>query len=190
MSMYSNTSSGPGLPRNLNSAAQQSSQVSTTTLLNAIHTIYTSGQPFPLDASTSLVVNTWLTASQPDQEGRTGGTVDGALSARAWEHARRRAEDGCIVLGYVFPPPQRLILTVSQISPRFNSFGARSIPGDTTAVYPVLIIHGSRCTPTFHPFRITTKPFYPSTICSRSNINTDPRGKPDCGNFGFVRRRN
>jgi hypothetical protein len=49
MSMYSNTSSGPGLPRNLNSAAQQSSQVSTTTLLNAIHTIYTSGQPFPLE---------------------------------------------------------------------------------------------------------------------------------------------
>ncbi|KAE9371501.1 glycosyltransferase family 2 protein [Stipitochalara longipes BDJ] len=98
-SIYSNTSSGPGLPRNINSAAQQSQQVSTTTLLNAIHTIYTSGQPYQLDASTSLVVNTWLTASQPDHEGRIGGAVDGALSSRAWEHARRRAEDGCIVLG-------------------------------------------------------------------------------------------
>jgi chitin synthase len=98
--MYSTTSSAFGAPRNANSAAQQSTQVSTTTLLNAVHTIYTSAQPYRLDASTSLVVNTWLTASQPDNEGRVGGTVDGALSARAWEHARRRAEDGCIVLGY------------------------------------------------------------------------------------------
>jgi chitin synthase len=100
MSMYSTTSSVLGGNRNINSAAQQSTQVSTTTLLNAIHTIYTSGQPYKLDASTSLVVNTWLTASQTDHEGRTGGTIDAALSARAWEHARRRAEDGCIVLGY------------------------------------------------------------------------------------------
>lgn len=101
MSMYSTTSSTQGGPANRfpNSASQQSTQVSTTTLLNAVHTIYTSGQPYRLDASTSLVVNTWLTASQPDAEGRTGGTVDAALSARAWEHARRRAEDGCIVLG-------------------------------------------------------------------------------------------
>jgi len=73
--------------------------MSTTSLLNAIHTIYTSAQPYRLDASTSLVVNTWLTASQFDHEGRTGGTVDHALAVRAWEHARRRAEDGCIVLG-------------------------------------------------------------------------------------------
>jgi chitin synthase len=99
MSMYSLASSH-GAPRIVNSAIQQSTQVSTTTLLNAVHTIYTSGQPYQLDASTSLVVNTWLTASQPDHEGRTGGTVDAALAVRAWEHARRRAEDGCIVLGY------------------------------------------------------------------------------------------
>ena len=106
MSMYSTTSSAHGGPRNLNPAAQQSSQVSTTTLLNAVHTIYTSGQPYKLDASTSLVVNTWLTASQVDHEGRTGGTVDSALATRAWEHARRRAEDGCIVLGYGKYSPQ------------------------------------------------------------------------------------
>jgi chitin synthase len=98
MSMYSTASSALGGPRNM-SAAQQSTQVSTTTLLNAIHTIYTSAQPYRLDASSSVVVNTWLTASQADHEGRVGGTVDAALSARAWEHARRRAEDGCIVLG-------------------------------------------------------------------------------------------
>lgn len=92
MSIYSTASI-------VNLAAQQSTQVSTTTLLNALHTVYTSSQPYRLDASTSLVVNTWLTATQLDQNGRTGGTVDGGLAARAWEHARRRAEDGCIVLG-------------------------------------------------------------------------------------------
>ncbi|KAH8602128.1 chitin synthase-domain-containing protein [Bisporella sp. PMI_857] len=99
MSMYSTASSMHGGLRNVNSAAQQSTQMSTTTLLNAVHNIYTSAQPYKLDASTSLVVNTWLTASQPDHTGQTGGTVDAALAVRAWEHARRRAEDGCIVLG-------------------------------------------------------------------------------------------
>lgn len=101
MSMYSTTSSAHASPRNANSAAQQSSQVSTTTLLNAVHGIYTSRQPYRLDASSSLVVNTWLTAAQPGPEGIVGGVVDRALAARAWEHARRRAEDGCIVLGYI-----------------------------------------------------------------------------------------
>lgn len=99
MSLYSTASSIHAGPRNTNSVAQQSTQVSTTTLLNAVHTIYASAQPYRLDASSSLVVNTWLTASQPDHEGRVGGTVDAALAVRAWEHARRRAEDGCIVLG-------------------------------------------------------------------------------------------
>jgi chitin synthase len=102
MSTYSNVSSALAGPRIVNSAAQQSQQVSTTTLLNAIHTIYTTGRPYKLDASTSLAVNTWLTATQTDQNGRTGGTVDRDLGTRAWEHARRRAEDGCIVLGCVF----------------------------------------------------------------------------------------
>jgi chitin synthase len=75
----------------------QTAQVSTTTLLNAVHNIYLSSHPHELEASTSLVVNTWLTAVQ------SGPTVDAALAARAWEHARRRAEDGCIILGYVEP---------------------------------------------------------------------------------------
>ena len=86
--MYSMASEGMGGP-------QAPQQVSTTTLLNAIHNIYLSSQPFQLDASTSLVVNTWLTAAQ------AGATVDATLAARAWEHARRRAEDGCVILGYV-----------------------------------------------------------------------------------------
>ncbi|PTB72981.1 glycosyltransferase family 2 protein [Trichoderma longibrachiatum ATCC 18648] len=42
----------------------QTTQVSTTTLLNAIHNIYLTSQPHQLDASTSVVVNTWLTAAQ------------------------------------------------------------------------------------------------------------------------------
>ena len=96
LSTYSNNSAVIGGAR---SAAQQSSQVSTTTLLNALHTIYASGQSYQLDASTSLSVSTWLTASNPGLDGQHGGTVDAELARRAWEHARRRAEDGCVVLG-------------------------------------------------------------------------------------------
>jgi chitin synthase len=103
MSMYSMASeAGMGGPRG---AGQQSTQVSTTTLLNAVHNIYLSSQPYRLDAGTSLVVNTWLTATQVGPDGRIGGTVDTALAARAWEHARRRAEDGCLILGYVKHSP-------------------------------------------------------------------------------------
>lgn len=94
-SMYSATSS---LPR---SAGQHATQVSTTTLLNTLHTIYTSGQSYQLDASTSLNVNTWLTAASPGPDGEIGGTIDLDLGKKAWEHARRRAEDGCIVLWFV-----------------------------------------------------------------------------------------
>lgn len=95
MSMYSNHSNAPR-PGNHTSA-----QVSTTTLLNALHTSYTSGQPYLLESSTSLVVNTWVTSLGVGPDGRQGGVVDAELGRKAWEHARRRAEDGCIVLGYV-----------------------------------------------------------------------------------------
>lgn len=80
---------------------QHGAQVSTTTLLNALHSFYTAGQPYQLDSATSLVVNTWVTAATTLPDGRTGATVDRDLAIRAWEHARRRAEDGCVVLGYV-----------------------------------------------------------------------------------------
>ncbi|KAK7981616.1 chitin synthase [Apiospora saccharicola] len=92
MSMYSVASEAGNGVRG--AGQQQPSQVSTTTLLNGIHNIYLSSQPYQLDAGTSLVVNTWLTAQH-----QSGATVDQALAARAWEHARRRAEDGCIILG-------------------------------------------------------------------------------------------
>lgn len=91
--MFSVQSDALGGPR---AGGPQTAQVSTTTLLNAVHNIYLASQPHKLDASTSLVVNTWLTAAQGVP------AVDGTLSARAWEHSRRRAEDGCIILGYVF----------------------------------------------------------------------------------------
>lgn len=90
MSMFSMTSDSHRPP---NAGGPQTAQVSTTTLLNAVHNIYLASHPHELEASTSLVVNTWLTAVQ------SGPTVDGALASRAWEHARRRAEDGCVVLG-------------------------------------------------------------------------------------------
>lgn len=90
--MYSMASDSMGGSR---LAGPQSAQVSTTTLLNAVHNYYLASQAHQLDASTSVVVNTWLTAAQ------TGPTVDASLAARAWEHAIRRAEDGCVILGYV-----------------------------------------------------------------------------------------
>ncbi|GKT92844.1 chitin synthase [Colletotrichum tofieldiae] len=117
MSMYSVASEGLGGPR----AGQQPSQFSTTTLLNAIHNIYLSSQPFKLDAGTSLVVNTWLTASQTGPDGRTGGTIDAALGARAWEHARRRAEDGCIVLGH--PAFLEMLHTLQPLHARQSALG-------------------------------------------------------------------
>ncbi|KAI9844600.1 MAG: hypothetical protein M1837_005452 [Sclerophora amabilis] len=109
MSTYSNSSSVPGAPR-ATPTGQHSTQVSTTTLLNALHTAYTSAQPYRLDASSSLVVNTWLTAASSMVQGRDGGTVDPDLASRAWEHARRRAEDGCVVLGSLHPSTPSLLV--------------------------------------------------------------------------------
>ncbi|CAN8102158.1 unnamed protein product [Discula destructiva] len=77
---------------------QQAAQVSTTTLLNSVHNIYIEGQAYRLDAGSSVVVNTWLTANPPPPNPPTGGTIDASLGAKAWEHARRRAEDGAIIL--------------------------------------------------------------------------------------------
>jgi chitin synthase len=86
------------VPRQANG---QSAQVSVQTLLNALHTSYFNGQPHSLEASTSLVVNTWQTAQAVGADGRYGGTTDQELARKAWEHARRRAEDACIILGLV-----------------------------------------------------------------------------------------
>ncbi|PHH85241.1 hypothetical protein CDD83_711 [Cordyceps sp. RAO-2017] len=107
MSIFSASSDSPGSSR---AGGPQTAQVSTTTLLNAAHNIYLSSQAHQLDVSTSLVVNTWLTAS------RGGPTVDASLAARAWEHARRRAEDGCVILGSLHQS------TPSVLGPFLSSF--------------------------------------------------------------------
>lgn len=95
-------------------AAPAAQQMSTTTLLNALHTIYTQGQCYELDATTSLAVNTWLNASEV-----SGGQpiVDGEIARRAWEHARRRAEDGCIVLGSLHRSAPSLLVPFLQHMP-------------------------------------------------------------------------
>lgn len=113
-STYSNTSSHVGAAR---SAAQQPTQVSTTTLLNSLHTIYASGQTYQLDSSASVAVNTWLTAVNPDAHGRVGGAVDADIAARAWEHARRRAEDGCIILSSLHPSTPSVLQAFLQVVP-------------------------------------------------------------------------
>lgn len=113
-STYSTNSSQVGGAR---SAAQQPTQVSTTTLLNALHTIYASGQTYQLDTSTSIAVNTWLTTINPDVQGRVGGAVDAEVASRAWEHARRRAEDGCIVLGSLHPSTPSVFQAFLQVMP-------------------------------------------------------------------------
>ncbi|KAI9887205.1 MAG: hypothetical protein M1823_000953 [Watsoniomyces obsoletus] len=137
MSNFSSTSLLPGSPRHVNT-------ISTTTLLNALHHTYTSGQPYRLDASTSVVVNTWLTAPTGDQDGPDGGTVDVELARRAWEHARRRAEDGCIVLSSLHHS------TPSLLKP-FIAALPLSVP---SIVYTALSA--------LHPFLHTATPYNPS----------------------------
>jgi len=109
--------SGPSAPMNGRQTAQQPQQVSTTTLLNALHNTYLSGQCYSLDASTSLAINTWSTAQNPDALGRTGGTVDDEIAVKAWEHARRRAEDACIVLASAHPSAPSLFTQFLRILP-------------------------------------------------------------------------
>ncbi|RYO81077.1 hypothetical protein DL766_004799 [Monosporascus sp. MC13-8B] len=142
MSMFSAVSDAAAGPRG---PGQQASQVSTTTLLNGIHGIYLSSQPYRLDAGTSLVVNTWLTASQPGPEGRQGGTVDATLAASAWEHARRRAEDGCIILGSLHTS------TPSLLSPFLSSMPL-SIPSSLFSALEAI-----------KPFLRCVTPYNPST---------------------------
>jgi chitin synthase len=89
-SIYSTTSAAPygGMHSN------HPGTLTTSSLLSALHNAYLSGAVYPLDAATSVVVNA--------STGRAGaefvGIFDEELGMRAWEHARRRAEDQTIVL--------------------------------------------------------------------------------------------
>ena len=134
-SRMSHYSTGSGMQHNrsntMQASLQASAQVSTTTLLNALHNAYSSGQPYPLEPSTSLVVNTWLSASQTGADGRVGGTVDVELARRSWEHARRRAEDSAMYLGKL------------QVYASICRFGANHFPDHCTDQRPHFWHHSS-----------------------------------------------
>lgn len=114
-SVFSNQSAG--LSAGPRPASQHATQVSTTTLLNALHSFYTAGQSYQLDAGTSLVVNTWVTAATTLPDGRNGATIDRDMAVRAFEHARRRAEDGCVVLWCVDLPKNLWLRSIANIMP-------------------------------------------------------------------------
>ena len=131
--------------------AQHATQVSTSTLLNALHSFYMAGQPYQLDSSTSLVVNTWVAAATTLPDGRNGATVDRDLAMRAWEHARRRAEDGCIILWYVFPQPATYSLSATcslicaQLSSSVDPVSVGTVHDGAATSYPAYGLHGHRC---------------------------------------------
>lgn len=101
--------------------SQHATQVSTTTLLNALHSFYTAGQSYQLDSGTSLVVNTWVTAATTLPDGRNGATIDRDMAVRAWEHARRRAEDGCVILWCVHLPNGFSPLRIANTPPALST---------------------------------------------------------------------
>lgn len=85
-SVYSTTSHSNFAP--LGGGSQQ---ITTSSLLAALHNGYQSGVPYHVDASTTLVVN----SNQHDSK----LVVDEGLGVKVWEHARRRAEDQTIFIG-------------------------------------------------------------------------------------------
>lgn len=64
-------------------------------LLDAIHASYLLSKSFQLDARTSVIVNSSHSSSSATP------ILDTSLGAKVWEHAKRRAEDNCILLQYV-----------------------------------------------------------------------------------------
>lgn len=90
-SIYSNAS---GSPFQGVTPVGQAGNLTSSALLAALHNAYLSGTPFSLDAATTLVVNSGVGQSQSSFV----GIYDEELGTRAWEHARRRAEDQTIVL--------------------------------------------------------------------------------------------
>ncbi|KIL86471.1 hypothetical protein FAVG1_10301 [Fusarium avenaceum] len=61
-------------------------------LLDAIHASYLLSKYFQLDARTSVVVNSCHSTSSPTP------ILNTSLGVKVWEHAKRRAEDNCILL--------------------------------------------------------------------------------------------
>lgn len=184
-STYSNLSNNTPRPGH-NPSAQQ---VSTSTLLNALHTAYQSREPYYLESSTSTVVNTWVTAGEIGPDGRYGGTVDLELGRKAWEHARRRAEDGCIVLGCVASPPDPVSLFIifgaripansAQLSPRIHSVSLRTLRFRSASFRASLVLHRIERNPRLHPLRHPAKSLAASLFGSRCYVQFEPRRNPN-----------
>ena len=170
MSVYSTASASA--PR----GGPQPTQTTTTTLLNTLNSAYKNGRSYQLEASTSLVVNTWVN-SKSIIDDRIGGTVDLELGRKAWEHARRRAEDGCIVLSYVprthatfcrlLTPTAPFTIRAPRYSrPLFQAFRCRFRPTSTlpskpsrplpTASLLITLLHP--VTRLWHPSLLSTSP--------------------------------
>jgi chitin synthase len=64
-------------------------------LLEAVNASYLRSKCFQLDARTSVVVNSCHSSSSATP------ILDTSLGMKVWEHAKRRAEDNCILLQYV-----------------------------------------------------------------------------------------
>jgi chitin synthase len=114
-----------------------SAVVSTTSLLAQLNSSFSNGQPHQLESSTSLVVNTWA----------SGNTVDEELARKAWEHARRRAEDGCVVLASLHHSTPSLVESFAAALPL-------SIPNSFFTALNAL-----------RPFLHCVTPYNPSTPC-------------------------
>ncbi|KAF3908196.1 hypothetical protein AA313_de0202422 [Arthrobotrys entomopaga] len=116
-STYS-TTSGP-----LSTTPQGSGNINTSTLIASLHNAFQAGASFQLDAGTSLVVTSALAATGSNGTMGTGvgssgaDTIDAGLTARVWEHARRRAEDQCIVIASLSPTT-----TTPALAPLLASF--------------------------------------------------------------------
>ncbi|KAH8155521.1 uncharacterized protein LAJ45_00531 [Morchella importuna] len=103
-SIYSTTSASPYAANQ-----QGGGQITTSSLLTALHNSYQSGQPHSLDASTTLVVNS---GNGLGNAGYGGGVIDENVGTRAWEHARRRAEDQTILLASLHPHSPSLLTPI------------------------------------------------------------------------------
>ncbi|TGZ77235.1 hypothetical protein EX30DRAFT_311518 [Ascodesmis nigricans] len=109
-SIYSNASASPFQAIG---GQQQPGNITTSALLNALHNSYVSGTPYPLDATTTLVVN----SGNGQGSGSFVATIDEEIGTRAWEHARRRAEDQTIILASLHSPAPSLLNQVLSTVP-------------------------------------------------------------------------
>ncbi|KAK6346733.1 hypothetical protein TWF696_006845 [Orbilia brochopaga] len=135
----------------LSTTPQASGTVNTSTLIASLHNAFQTGTSFAIDAGTSVVVTSALAASGSTGTMNTGvgsagaDTIDVSLAMRAWEHARRRAEDQCVVIASLAPS-----LTTGALSPLLASFPRQ----------PTILINTLN---TIRPFLNALSPMAPQT---------------------------